>query len=93
MPHAESIETVHAFHNAGVAVGGIDNGQPGYRSYHESYYAAFLLDPDGNNVEAVRDVGVARSSASVLPTRKGAARSMRLMLTKEPVTSMVFVNA
>ncbi len=38
---------------AGLAAGGTDNGPPGARPYHPGYYAAFLLDPDGNNVEAV----------------------------------------
>ncbi|MGO9490289.1 MAG: VOC family protein [Solirubrobacteraceae bacterium] len=47
-------ETVHAFHAAGLAAGGIDNGAPGPRPiYHPDYYAAFILDPDGNNIEAV----------------------------------------
>lgn len=41
------------FHAAGLAAGGRDNGGPGERSYHPGYFAAFLLDPDGNNVEAV----------------------------------------
>ena len=45
--------TVDAFHAAGLAAGGTDNGAPGLRSYHEHYYAAFLLDPGGNNIEAV----------------------------------------
>ena len=46
--------TVDAFHEAALAAGGADNGAPGVRAdYHESYYAAFVLDPDGNNVEAV----------------------------------------
>jgi catechol 2,3-dioxygenase-like lactoylglutathione lyase family enzyme len=46
--------TVNAFHEAAIRAGGRDNGQPGVRAqYHESYYAAFVLDPDGNNVEAV----------------------------------------
>jgi len=45
---------VEAFHAAGLAAGGRDNGSPGLRpQYHEGYYGAFLLDPDGNNVEAV----------------------------------------
>jgi catechol 2,3-dioxygenase-like lactoylglutathione lyase family enzyme len=45
---------VDAFHAAGVAAGGRDNGAPGLRpQYHETYYGAFVLDPDGNNVEAV----------------------------------------
>ncbi len=67
---AESIEQVHAFYQAGLDAGGKDNGKPGYREYHKSYYAAFLLDPDGNNIEAVCDVGAKRSSASVTVTRK-----------------------
>jgi catechol 2,3-dioxygenase-like lactoylglutathione lyase family enzyme len=46
--------TVDAFHDAAVAAGGKDNGAPGLRpDYHEHYYGAFVLDPDGNNVEAV----------------------------------------
>ena len=44
---------VQAFHRAGLAAGGRDNGAPGERPYHPGYYAAFLLDPDGNNIEAV----------------------------------------
>ena len=44
---------VDAFHRAGLANGGADNGAPGERPYHPGYYAAFLLDPDGNNIEAV----------------------------------------
>jgi catechol 2,3-dioxygenase-like lactoylglutathione lyase family enzyme len=47
-------ETVDAFHAAAVEAGGVDNGGPGLRPhYHAAYYAAFVLDPDGNNVEAV----------------------------------------
>jgi catechol 2,3-dioxygenase-like lactoylglutathione lyase family enzyme len=47
-------ETVDAFHVAALEVGGIDNGRPGLRpQYHSGYYAAYVLDPDGNNVEAV----------------------------------------
>ncbi len=45
---------VDAFHAAALAVGGRDNGAPGLRpEYHPNYYGAFVLDPDGNNVEAV----------------------------------------
>mgnify|MGYP000061824895 CR=1 FL=1 len=40
---------------AGLAAGGRDNGAPGLRDYHPGYYAAFLLDPDGNNIEAKLD--------------------------------------
>ena len=46
---------VDAFHAAALEAGGADNGAPGPRpQYHPSYYGAFVLDPDGNNVEAVR---------------------------------------
>ena len=46
--------TVNAFHEAAVAAGGTDNGPPGPRpQYHETYYGAYVLDPDGHNVEAV----------------------------------------
>ena len=46
--------TVDAFHAAGLGAGGRDNGAPGLRPrYHAGYYAAYLLDPDANNVEAV----------------------------------------
>jgi catechol 2,3-dioxygenase-like lactoylglutathione lyase family enzyme len=45
---------VDAFHHAALAAGGTDNGAPGVREiYHPHYYGAFVLDPDGNNVEAV----------------------------------------
>jgi len=55
---ARSREQVDAFHRAGVEAGFESNGAPGYRDYAPGYYAAFLLDPDANNVEALyRDVG------------------------------------
>jgi len=44
---------VEAFHEAAVKAGAKDNGQPGYRDYSPGYFAAFVLDPDGNNIEAV----------------------------------------
>lgn len=51
---ADSIEQVNAFHAAALAAGGIDNGAPGRRpEYSSHYYGAFVLDPDGHNVEAV----------------------------------------
>jgi catechol 2,3-dioxygenase-like lactoylglutathione lyase family enzyme len=51
---APSRAAVDAFYRAGLAAGGRDNGAPGLRPlYHENYYGAFLLDPDGYNVEAV----------------------------------------
>ena len=51
---AEDRATVDAFYRAGLAAGGRDNGAPGLRPlYHPNYYGAFVLDPDGINVEAV----------------------------------------
>jgi len=51
---AKDRAAVNAFHAAGIATGGTDDGAPSLRThYHESYYAAFLIDPDGNRIEAV----------------------------------------
>ncbi len=51
---AQDRAAVDRFHAAGLGAGGRDNGKPGLRAdYSPTYYAAFLLDPDGNNVEAV----------------------------------------
>jgi hypothetical protein len=44
---------VHEFHRVALEAGYRDNGPPGERAYHKGYYAAFVLDPDDNNVEAV----------------------------------------
>ncbi|WP_270935728.1 VOC family protein [Falsiroseomonas oryzae] len=47
-------ESVNAFHAAALTAGGHDNGGPGIRpQYHANYYAAFVIDPDGHNIEAV----------------------------------------
>lgn len=62
---AEGKDAVDAFHEAGLAAGGKDNGAPGERAYHPGYYAAFLIDPDGNNIEAVWHGPAERSAASV----------------------------
>ncbi|GJI90707.1 hypothetical protein RugamoR1_38700 [Rugamonas sp. R1(2021)] len=56
---------VDAFHKAALANGGADNGGPGERAYHPGYYAAFVLDPDGNNIEAVHHGAAQRSVPSV----------------------------
>jgi catechol 2,3-dioxygenase-like lactoylglutathione lyase family enzyme len=56
---------VDAFHKAALAHGGKDNGAPGERPYHPGYYAAFVLDPDGNNIEAVFHGDANRSAPSV----------------------------
>jgi lactoylglutathione lyase len=62
---AKDQEMVNRFHRAGLEAGGRDNGAPGVRLYHPGYYAAFLLDPDGHNVEAVFH-GAAQRSADAI---------------------------
>ena len=57
---------VDAFYRAALAHGGRDNGAPGERVYHPGYYAAFVLDPDGNNIEAVYHGEARRSAPSVV---------------------------
>ncbi len=59
---------VDAFHQAALAAGGKDNGAPGFRKYHPGYYAAFVIDPDGNNIEAVFHGEAKRSADSVKVT-------------------------
>ncbi len=58
-------EMVDSFYKAALASGGKDNGAPGERVYHPGYYAAFVLDPDGNNIEAVYHGEANRSAPSV----------------------------
>lgn len=62
---AQNRAMVDAFYQAALANGGQDNGPPGERTYHPGYYAAFVLDPDGNNIEAVYHGEAARSAPSV----------------------------
>lgn len=57
---------VKAFYEAALAAGGTDNGAPGERKYHPGYYAAFVLDPDGNNIEAVYHGPFVASAESVV---------------------------
>ncbi|HEY7788184.1 MAG TPA: VOC family protein [Casimicrobiaceae bacterium] len=61
-------DTVQRFHTAALAAGGRNNGAPGERHYHPGYYAAFVLDPDGNNIEVVDHGAAQRSAASVVVT-------------------------
>jgi catechol 2,3-dioxygenase-like lactoylglutathione lyase family enzyme len=65
---ANSAEQVKAFYQAAIAAGGRDNGAPGERPYHPGYYAAFVFDPDGNNLEAVYHGEAKRSAPSVVIT-------------------------
>jgi catechol 2,3-dioxygenase-like lactoylglutathione lyase family enzyme len=62
---AKNREAVDRFYRAVLAAGGRDNGAPGDRPYHPGYYAAFALDPDGNNVEVVFHGPAKRSADSV----------------------------
>ena len=68
---ADGPQMVQAFHRAALAAGGRDNGAPGERTYHPGYYAAFVFDPDGNNIEAVFHGPARRSAASVVITPAG----------------------
>lgn len=62
---AQDRAMVDAFHKVALAAGGRDNGAPGERKYHPGYYAAFVIDPDGNNIEAVFHGEAKRSARSV----------------------------
>jgi len=68
---ANSQAQVNAFYQAALSAGGRDNGEPGERKYHPGYYGAFVLDPDGNNIEAVFHGAASRSAASVVVTPQG----------------------
>jgi catechol 2,3-dioxygenase-like lactoylglutathione lyase family enzyme len=61
----KSREAVERFHKAAIAAGGRDNGAPGERPYHPGYYAAFVTDPDGNNIEVVFHGPAKKSAESV----------------------------
>jgi catechol 2,3-dioxygenase-like lactoylglutathione lyase family enzyme len=62
---AKDRATVDRFYSEALAAGGKDNGPPGERPYHPGYYAAFVNDPDGNNVEVVFHGDATRSADSV----------------------------
>jgi catechol 2,3-dioxygenase-like lactoylglutathione lyase family enzyme len=62
---ASSRALVDRFYQAALEAGGTANGAPGDRPYHPGYYAAFVLDPDGNNIEAVHHGDANRSAPSV----------------------------
>lgn len=68
---ADGPEMVARFYEAALAAGGTDNGAPGERPYHPGYYACFILDPDGNNIEAVWHGPSTRSAESVVVTPTG----------------------
>jgi len=62
---AQDRAMVDAFYEAALGAGSADNGAPGERPYHPGYYAAFVLDPDGNNIDAVFHGAAQRSAPSV----------------------------
>ena len=62
---ASNAEMVERIYKAALAAGGKDNGAPGKRPYHPGYYAAFVLDPDGNNIEVVYHGPAKKSAESV----------------------------
>jgi catechol 2,3-dioxygenase-like lactoylglutathione lyase family enzyme len=63
---AHDRETIDRFHAAAIEAGGRDNGAPGERSYHPGDYGAYVLDPDGTNIEAVYHGPAKRSAPSVV---------------------------
>ncbi len=72
---ASDRRTVDAFYAAAMKAGGKDNGKPGIRAdYHPSYYAAFVLDPDGNNLEAVCHEAQKRKRAPSRTTKRNGVR-------------------
>jgi catechol 2,3-dioxygenase-like lactoylglutathione lyase family enzyme len=73
---AKTRAAVDAFHKAALAAGGRDNGAPGIRAhYHPHYYGAFVLDPDGHNIEAVCRAPAARPRRRAAKRAAGAARA------------------
>jgi catechol 2,3-dioxygenase-like lactoylglutathione lyase family enzyme len=95
---AENRDQVDAFYAAAIAAGGTDNGGPGLRpDYSEHYYAAYVLDPEGHNIEAVTHAPPAaakraapsrRKAAAKKPARKPAraAKPARRTAAKKPAT-------
>ena len=77
---ARNRATVDAFYKAALAAGGRDNGAPGIRAhYHPHYYGAFVLDPDGNNIEAVchDPPGGAKATSAGKPAGKSGAAAKK----------------
>ena len=71
---AKNAEEVNAFYAAALSAGGTDNGPPGIRAdYHPKYYAAFVRDPDGNNIEAVWHGEVEQAMPEAAPARRRVA--------------------
>jgi catechol 2,3-dioxygenase-like lactoylglutathione lyase family enzyme len=74
---------IDAFHAAGLAAGGTDNGPPGLREdYHPTYYAAFVRDPEGNNIEVVCHAAPGAPKAA-RPAAKGKAKAKKKVAAKK----------
>jgi catechol 2,3-dioxygenase-like lactoylglutathione lyase family enzyme len=83
---ARNAEEVNAFYEAAIAAGGTDNGGPGIRKdYHDKYYAAYVRDPDGNNIEAVWQGEVEAAMPEKAPARHRAT-ARRASAAKKPAT-------
>jgi catechol 2,3-dioxygenase-like lactoylglutathione lyase family enzyme len=80
-------DLIDAFHAAGLAAGGTDNGPPGLRAdYHPTYYAAFVRDPEGNNIEVVCHAPpqAPRTAKAARPAAKGKANARKKIAAKKP---------
>ena len=76
---------IDAFYAAGLAAGGSDNGAPGLRlDYHPTYYAAFVRDPEGNNIEVVCHVDPAAKAARPAVKAKGKATPKKKAAARKP---------
>jgi len=84
---ARSADEVNAFYQAAMAAGGADNGPPGIRAdYHPKYYAAYVRDPDGNNIEAVWQGEAEEAMPERAPARRRAPARKRAAAAKKPAT-------
>ena len=80
-------DLIDAFHAAGLAAGGTDNGPPGLRAdYHPTYYAAYVRDPEGNNIEVVCHAPpqAPRTAKAARPAAKGKAKARKKPAAKKP---------
>jgi catechol 2,3-dioxygenase-like lactoylglutathione lyase family enzyme len=80
-------DLIDAFHAAGLAAGGTDNGPPGLRvDYHPTYYAAYVRDPEGNNIEVVCHAPpkAPRTAKAARPAAKGQAKASKKTAAKKP---------
>jgi catechol 2,3-dioxygenase-like lactoylglutathione lyase family enzyme len=87
---AETRDQVDGFYAAALAAGGTDNGAPGLRPhYHENYYGAFVLDPDGHNIEAVVHTPPGAAKAARKPARKTSAKARGRAAARKPAKRTV----